>query len=54
MLYHEFCERHKESKRHDMAFKRSWKELVRMGLVTTKKNEQGLDEMNDWVFLERQ
>jgi hypothetical protein len=53
-IYHEFCERHKESKRHDMAFKRSWKELVRMGLVTTKKNEQGLDEDNDWVFLERE
>jgi len=52
-IYHEFCDRHKESKRHDMAFKRSWKELVRMGLVTTKKNEQGLDEMNDWVYLER-
>jgi AAA domain/Bifunctional DNA primase/polymerase, N-terminal len=53
-VYHEFCNRHKEGKRHDMAFKRSWAELVRMGLVTTKKNEQGLDEMNDWVYLERE
>jgi len=52
-IYHEFCDRHKEGKRHDMAFKRSWGELVRVGLVSTKKNEQGLDEMNDWVYLER-
>ena len=29
-VYHEFCKRHKE-KRHDMAFKRSWKELVGRG-----------------------
>src|SRR5262249_2542043 len=27
-VYDEFCRRHNKSKRHDMAFKRSWKEIV--------------------------
>jgi hypothetical protein len=40
-----------------MAFKRSWEELVRKGLVTTKRNEHPEEmhgEMGDWVFLERE
>ena len=52
-IYHAFCDRH-EGKRHDMAFKRSWLELVEAGLITTKKNEKGFDDMNDFVYLERE
>ena len=51
-VYNEFCLQHKEHKRHDMAFKRSWEELVRAGLVTTKKNKDGVNDMSDWVYLE--
>ena len=56
-VFNEFCLQHTESKRHDMAFKRSWEELVRKGLVTTKRNEHPEEmhgEMGDWVFLERE
>lgn len=47
----EFSRKHKGG-RHDMAFKRSWKELVAAGLVTTKKNKDNSDDMADWVYLE--
>jgi hypothetical protein len=43
--------------RHDMAFKRSWKELVGAGLVTVVRNEnrhEMLGELADWVYLERE
>jgi len=56
-VFYEFSKRHKDSKRHDNAFKRSWKELVGAGLVTTKKNEnqdEMLQGMGDWVYLERE
>jgi len=29
-------------------------ELVEAGLITTKKNEKGFDDMNDFVYLERE
>ena len=51
-IYNEFSRRHKEGKRHDMAFKRSWKELVAAGMVTTKKNKDNAHDMADWVYLE--
>ena len=50
--YNEFSRRHKEGKRHDMAFNRSWKELVAVGLITTKKNKDDTADMADWVYLE--
>jgi hypothetical protein len=56
-VFYEFSKRHKDSKRHDNAFKRSWKELVGAGLVTIKKNEnqdEMLQGMGDWVYLERE
>ncbi len=51
-IHNEFSRRHKEGKRHDMAFKRSWKELVAAGLITTKKNKDNSDDMANWVYLE--
>ena len=51
-VFEEFSKRHKGSKRHDMAFNRSWKELVRAKLITTVPNKDGLVEMQDWVYLE--
>jgi hypothetical protein len=56
-VWYEFCQRHKESKRHDMAFKRSWQELVGAGLVTVVRNEnrnEMLGELADWVYLEKE
>ena len=49
--FNEFSRKHKGG-RHDMAFKRSWRELVAAGLVTTKKNKDNSDDMADWVYLE--
>jgi RecA-family ATPase len=49
--FNEFSGKHKGG-RHDMAFKRSWKELVAAGLVTTKKDKDNSDDMADWVYLE--
>ena len=50
-VYNEFSRKHKGG-RHDMAFKRSWKELVATGLVTIKKDKDNSDDMADWVYLE--
>jgi len=35
-----------------MAFNRSWKELIAVGLITTKKNKDDTVDMADWVYLE--
>jgi AAA domain len=51
-VFEEFSKRHKGTKRHDMAFDRSWKELVRAKLVTTAPNKDGFVETQDWVYLE--
>jgi hypothetical protein len=51
-VFEEFSKRHKGTKRLDMAFDRSWKELVKAKLVTTVPNKNGLVETQDWVYLE--
>jgi RecA-family ATPase len=52
-IYKEFSKKHVGSERHDMAFKRAWKELVDAGLVTTVKDENSSGDMDQWVYLER-
>jgi hypothetical protein len=52
-IYKEFSRKHDGSERHDMAFKRAWKELVDAGLVTTVKDENSSADMDQWVYLEK-
>jgi hypothetical protein len=52
-IYGEFSRKHKGD-RHDMAFKRSWEELVKNGLVTRVGDEHSGADMDRWVYLEGQ
>jgi hypothetical protein len=52
-IYKEFSKKHVGSERHDMAFKRAWKELVDAGLVTTVKDEESAADIDQWVYLEK-
>jgi hypothetical protein len=48
----EFNRRHKGD-RHDMAFKRSWDELVKKGFITWIRDEHSSADLDVWVCLEK-
>jgi hypothetical protein len=50
-VFYEFAQRHRDSKRHDVAFDRSWGELAIMGLVSMVKAADGSSDMGDWAHL---
>ncbi|SED73778.1 AAA domain-containing protein [Rhizobiales bacterium GAS191] len=52
-IYVEFCRKHKGG-RHDMAFKRSWDELIKKCLVSTVSDEKSKGDMDRWVYLEQE
>jgi hypothetical protein len=52
-IYGEFRKKHK-SGRADMAFKRSWEELVKAEFVTTVGDEHSAADMDKWVYLEKE
>jgi hypothetical protein len=48
----EFDRKHKGGERHDVAFKRSWEELVKKELVSWTECEEG-PGLDVWVYLEK-
>jgi AAA domain/Bifunctional DNA primase/polymerase, N-terminal len=50
-IYSEFRRKYKKD-RPDMAFKRSWQELIDAGLVTTVADKNSSADMDAWVHLE--
>ena len=52
-IYGEFKRKHKGD-RPDVAFKRSWEELVKKDWVTTIRDIQSRADMDMWVYLERE
>ena len=52
-IYAAFSKKHK-SGRPDMAFKRSWDELVKAEFVTTVGDEDSAADLDKWVYLEKE